>query len=74
MATKLSKAQYAAYDSDDNFLDVGTAEEMACAFDTTANKVRQSAKDNKRKKTSRNNEGVVKFYALGRLEVEEFGN
>lgn len=65
-----NKVEYAAYDSEDNFLDMGTAEEMACKFDMTAHKVRRNAIDTKRSTSKRKNEGV-RFFSMGVLDEVE---
>lgn len=62
-----NKVEYAAYNSEDKFLDMGTAEEMACKFDMTAKQVRRNAIDTKRSTSKRKNEGV-RFFSIGVLE------
>ena len=69
MVTK-NRVQYAAYDNEDNFLDIGTAEEMACKFDMTAQNVRRNAIDTKRSTSKRKNEGV-RFFSMGVLDEVE---
>ena len=65
-----NRVQYAAYDNEDNFLDIGTAEEMACKFDMTAQKVRRNAIDTKRSTSKRKNKDVY-FFSMGVLDEVE---
>lgn len=65
------KAFYIVYNKDDEFLALGTAEEIACQFDLTPLQVRQKAKDFKRhEKTRQTNRYPIRIFSVGQMEVE----
>lgn len=65
------KAHFIVYNKDDEFLALGTAEEIACQFDLSTMQVRQKAKDFKRyEKTGQTNRYPIRIFSVGRMEVE----
>lgn len=67
----MKKAHYIVYDKEDEFLALGTSEEIACQFDLTTMQVRQKAKDFKRyEKTGQTNRYPIRIFGVGRMEVE----
>lgn len=65
------KPFYIVYNKDDEFLALGTAEEIACQFDLSTMQVRQKAKDFKRhEKTGQTNRYPIRIFGVGRMEVE----
>lgn len=65
------KAHFIVYNKNDEFLALGTAEEIACQFDLTTMQVRQKAKDFKRREhDGMINRYPVRIFSVGRMEVE----
>ena len=68
---KKTKPFYIVYNKDDEFLALGTAEEIACQFDLTPLKVRQKAADFKRReRDGMKNRYPLRIFSVGRMEVE----
>lgn len=67
----MKKPHYIVYNKDDEFLALGTAEEIACQFDLTPLQVRQKACDFKRREHSGMiNRYPIRIFGVGRMEVE----
>lgn len=65
------KAFYIVYNKDDEFLALGTAEEIACQLDLTPLQVRQKASDFKRREhKGMVNRYPIRIFGVGRMEVE----
>ena len=65
------KAFYIVYNKDDEFLALGTAEEIACHFDLTPFQVRQKPKDFKRhEKTRQTSRFTIRIFGVGMMEVD----
>lgn len=67
----MKKPFYIVYNKDDEFLALGTAEEIGCQFDLTPLQVRQKACDFKRREhAGMINRYPIRIFAVGRMEVE----
>ncbi|ARQ94860.1 hypothetical protein KMD50_gp49 [Lactococcus phage PLgW-1] len=65
------KAFYIVYNKDDEFLALGTAEEIGCQFDLTPLQVRQKACDFKRREhAGMINRYPIRIFGVGRMDVE----
>lgn len=65
----MKATHYAVYDDNDNFLDLGTSEELQEKYNMTKIQIRQAATDAKRRPNLKQKRHGITFWSLGKMEV-----
>lgn len=65
----MKATHYIVYDENENFIDMGTSEELQERFNMTKLQIRQNATDTKRRVPKSGNRRGLLFYSVGKMEV-----
>lgn len=65
----MKATHYIVYDENENFIDMGTSEELQERFNMTKLQIRQKATDTKRRIPNSGVRRGLLFYSVGKMEV-----